>query len=83
MTEPERGDFISIELTFADENGENFVTLPRIGPQEGSCKEFDFDSREAPKEIRIFEELDSITGIGALYESPPDVPILKIGRPTA
>ena len=43
---------------------------------------FDFDSREAPSEIRIFEEYDFITGIGALYDNP-DVPIIKIGRPTA
>ena len=33
LTEPERGDFISIQLKFADENGENLISMPRIGPK--------------------------------------------------
>ena len=71
----------SLQLTFADDDGEDLVKMPLIGPEIGEelfCGTFQFTDRGAPVEVRIFEQDDILTGLGILYPVVED--LVKLGR---
>ena len=75
------GSIISFQLTFADQNGESKVMMPRVGPETGVCETKQFETRGAPDYIKIFTEGEYIAGFGVLF---PDrsLGIIKLGKPT-
>ena len=76
----------SIQLTFADGEGEQQAKLPLIGPEGGEdllCGTFQFTDRGPATSVIIFEDEEStvVTGLGITYpDNQKD--IVKVGTPT-
>ena len=64
-------ELVSLQMTFADEVGEDIVKLPLIGPDSGDnlyCGPFKFNDRGPPVSVIMFEENMMVNGLGITYE---------------
>ena len=76
-SDSERTRISSIELLLADEEGNDQMALPGVGPEAGNCEDVVLEHREPISFIRVYGGGSFITGIAFIYDF--GTPVTLIG----